>query len=168
MRAYEIAKAVGGILSGDRDAEIGSISTDSRNIEKGALFVAIRGERFDGNRFAETAFAEGASVVIGNDDVIPPEKSAYIKTEDSVQALGKLAAWYRTKFDIPVIGVTGSVGKTTTKEMIAAVLSTTFCTLKTAGNFNNHIGLPLTVLGLRDAHTAAVIEMGMSAKGEIS
>ncbi len=168
MQAYEIANAVGGVLFGNEKAQVLSVSTDSRKIEKDTLFIAIRGERFDGNQFAMKAFSEGASVVIGNEDVMPPEACAYIKTRDSVEALGKLAAWYRTKFNIPVAGITGSVGKTTTKEMIAAVLSTTYCTLKTAGNFNNHIGLPLTVLGLKETHTAAVIEMGMSARGEIA
>jgi len=168
MRAIEIARAVNGELFGLETAEVKSISTDSRAIEKASLFVAIRGERFDGNQFIDTAFEKGASVVLGNDETTVPEGCAYIKTEDSILALGRLAAWHRQKFNIPVVGITGSVGKTTTKEMIAAVLSTAFNTCKTAGNFNNHIGLPLTVLGLSEKHTAAVIEMGMSAKGEIS
>ncbi len=168
MRACEIEKAVGGLLSGTKEAAVQSVSTDSRAIEKGALFVAIRGERFDGNRFIAAAFEKGAAVVIGNEDATAPEGCAYIKVGDSVEALGRLAAWYRQRFSIPLVGITGSVGKTTTKEMIAAVLSAKYNTCKTAGNFNNHIGLPLTVLGLTEAHEAAVIEMGMSARGEIS
>ncbi|MBQ7032402.1 MAG: UDP-N-acetylmuramoyl-tripeptide--D-alanyl-D-alanine ligase [Clostridia bacterium] len=168
MRAIEIANGAGGILAGNENAEVRTISTDSRKIEAGTLFVAIRGERFDGNTFANAAYEAGATVVLGNETVSPPVGCAYIRTEDSVEALGRLAAYHRQKFDIPVVGVTGSVGKTTTKEMIAAVLSARYTTLKTAGNFNNHIGLPLTVLGLSDSHGAAVIEMGMSARGEIS
>ncbi|MBE7024437.1 MAG: UDP-N-acetylmuramoyl-tripeptide--D-alanyl-D-alanine ligase [Ruminococcaceae bacterium] len=168
MRGIEIAAAVGGILEGAEGAEVNGISTDSRKIEKGTLFVAIRGERFDGNAFIDAAFAAGATVVLGNEEAVPPSGCAYIRVSDSVEALGRLAAWHRQQFSIPVVGITGSVGKTTTKEMIAAVLSAGYNTLKTAGNFNNHIGLPLTVLGLTKSHGAAVIEMGMSARGEIA
>ena len=168
MQAIEIAKATGGILFGDGTAEAVSISTDSRRIEKDALFIAIRGERFDGNAYIPAAFQSGAKIVIGNVDAEVPEGCAYIKTEDSILALGKVAAHHRRKFSIPLVGVTGSVGKTTTKEMIGAVLARGFNTLKTSGNFNNAIGLPLTVLSLGEDHEAAVIEMGMSARGEIS
>ncbi len=168
MQGHEIAAAVGGSLYGAENAKISSISTDSRKIDRGALFVAIRGERFDGNQFIRAAYEKGATVVLGNDAAEPPKGCAYIRVEDSVLALGRLAAWHREKFSMPIVGVTGSVGKTTTKEMIAAVLSQTYSVLKTEGNFNNHIGLPLTVLGISEHHTAAVIEMGMSARGEIS
>lgn len=168
MLACEIAKAVGGQLFGCPEAIADGVSTDSRTIKPGSLFVAIRGERFDGNRFIESAYSEGASVVIGNDDTDVSDGKAYIKVSDSVAALGLLGAWHRQKFSIPLVGVTGSVGKTTTKEMIAAVLSAAFPTLKTEGNFNNQIGMPLTLLGLSEGTKAAVIEMGMSAKGEIS
>ncbi len=168
MLAYEVARETGGVLCGEGTAEYKSISTDSRHIEKDALFFAIRGERFDGNQFIAAAYQSGAKIVIGNIDAIAPEGCAYIKTEDSVLALGRLAAFHRAGFSIPVVGVTGSVGKTTTKEMIAAVLSTGFNTLKTAGNFNNAIGLPLTVLSMGEVHGAADIGMGMSARGEIS
>ena len=168
MQAIEIAKATGGILFGSGDARSTSISTDSRRIEKDALFIAIRGERFDGNAYIPAAFESGAKIVIGNVDAEVPEGCAYIKTEDSILALGSLAAYHRSKFSIPLAGVTGSVGKTTTKEMIGAVLSRRFNTLKTSGNFNNAIGLPLTVLSVTEDHEAAVIEMGMSARGEIA
>ncbi len=168
MLAIEIARQVGGVLCGNGAAEAKHISTDSRRIEKDALFVAIRGERFDGNQFIDAAFESGARIVIGNIDATAKEGCAYIKTEDSVLALGRLAAYHRSQLSMPVVGVTGSVGKTTTKEMIAAVLSTRFNTQKTAGNFNNAIGLPLTVLSIGEEHGAAVIEMGMSARGEIS
>ncbi len=168
MQAIEIASATGGALRGTAQAEAVCVSTDSRKIEKDALFVAIRGERFDGNAFIDAAFAAGAAIVLGNEAAEPPEGCAYIQVPDSVRALGQIAAWYRQQFRIPVVGITGSVGKTTTKEMIAAVLSAEYNTLKTAGNFNNEIGLPLTVLGLSGRHEAAVIEMGMSARGEIA
>ncbi len=168
MRGIEIAEAVGGQLFGDENATYSHISTDSRAVGAGTLFVAIRGERFDGNSFIDAAFAAGATVVIGNTETVPPAGCAFIRVSDSVEALGRLAGHHRNGFQIPVVGITGSVGKTTTKEMIAAVLSAGYNTLKTAGNFNNHIGLPLTVMGLSPVHGAAVIEMGMSARGEIS
>ncbi len=168
MLACEIAKAVDGQLFGCPDTVAKGISTDSRDVSPGSLFVAIRGERFDGNRFIPAAYAEGAAVVIGTDEICVPEGKAYIKTVDSVEALGRLSAWHRQKFSGPLVGVTGSVGKTTTKEMIASVLSVAFPTLKTEGNFNNAIGMPLTLLSLSEETKAAVIEMGMSAKGEIS
>ncbi len=168
MRAIEIAKVVCGRLSGAEEATVKSISTDSRALQKDALFIAIRGENFDGNRFIAAAFSEGAAVVIGQEEAVAPAGCAYIRVGDSVKALGALAAYHRKKFSVRTVGVTGSVGKTTTKEMIAAVLSASYHTLKTEGNFNNHIGLPLTILRLTKAHEAAVIEMGMSARGEIS
>lgn len=168
MRGIDVKTAVGGNLTGDETVQISSVSTDSRSIEKGTLFIAVRGERFDGNDFIEAAFEKGANAVLGNREAIPPVGCAYIRVPDSVEALGRLAAWHRQQFTIPVVGITGSVGKTTTKEMIGAVLSARYSTLKTAGNFNNHIGLPLTVLRLTESHEAAVIEMGMSARGEIS
>lgn len=168
MLACEIAKATGGELFGNGEVMADGITTDSRSVSEGALFIAIRGERFDGNRFIASAYAQGAAVVIGNEDISQPEGKAYIKVSDSVKALGLLSTYYRQKFSIPLVGVTGSVGKTTTKEMIAAVLSASFQTLKTEGNFNNAIGMPLTLLGLSETTEAAVIEMGMSAKGEIS
>lgn len=168
MRACEIAKAVGGRLSGNEAAEACGIATDSRRCKTGDLFVAIRGENMDGNRFLSGAYQNGAAVAIGNVEMTPPEDCAYIRVSDSVQALGLLGAWHRGKFSMPVVGVTGSVGKTTTKEMIAAVLSAAYKTEWTRGNFNNAIGLPLTLLSLPEGCEAAVIEMGMSAKGEIS
>lgn len=168
MLACEIAKAVGGMLSGNAEALAKAVSTDSRAVRPDSLFVAIRGERFDGNAFIESAYRDGASVVIGNVAFLAPMGKAYIQVEDSVEALGLLGAWKRNKLSGPLVGVTGSVGKTTTKEMIAAVLAEAFRTIKTEGNFNNAIGMPLTLLRLSEETEAAVIEMGMSAKGEIS
>ncbi len=168
MRATDIAKATKGELFGETEASCTFVSTDSRTIEKGALFVALRGDKFDGNQYIAMAYEKGAAAAIGNVDFTPPKGRAYVKTEDSLAALGQLAAFHRAQFSIPVVGITGSVGKTTTKEMIAAALGAKFTVCKTEGNFNNHIGLPLSMLRLSDAHEAAVFEMGMSAKGEIA
>ncbi len=168
MRAYEVSDATGGVLNGNRDAEYQNVCIDSRACAAGSLFVAISGEKHDGNSFLESAFQNGCAVAIGTKDFEAPRGKAYIKVKDSILALGALASWHRAQYKIPVVGITGSVGKTTTKEMIAAVLSQKYNTLKTEGNYNNHIGLPLTALRLSDEHTAAVIEMGMSARGEIA
>ena len=148
------------------DILISGVKKDNREVVAGDLFVAIKGENFDGHNFINAAAENGASAALVSSDVdadIP-----CLKVEDTVRGLGKIAAGYRDEFDIPVVGVTGSVGKTTTKEMIACVLSKKYNTLKTRGNLNNEIGLPFTVLNLSDEHQAAVIEMGMNHFGEIS
>ncbi len=168
MQGHEICKAVSGVLTGEKTVAVQGVCTDSRKIYDGCLFVALRGERFDGNHFIADAFATGAAVVIGNVPYSPPAGKAYIQVADTTIALGQLAAWHRNRYSLPVVGVTGSVGKTTTKEMIAAVLAEKYHTLKTAGNYNNAIGLPLTLFNLTAAHGAAVIEMGMSNLGEIA
>lgn len=164
----EIEQITSGKLFGD-DVEISSVSSDTRTIEKGALFIAIKGERFDGNDFIKQAAAAGAAAAISD---LP---AGSVKTEIPVIYVGNsrtaqlmLARYYRSKFDIPLCGVTGSVGKTSTKDMIYAVLSAKFNTLKTDGNFNNEIGLPQTLFRLNESIGAAVIEMGMSDRGEIS
>ena len=167
MTATEIAGAVGGLLQAAADLVITGVSTDTRAIAPGCLFVAIRGKRFDGHRFAADAVNSGASLVLANEDAELPEGIPCVRCADTVKALGDLAAWHRSRFTLPVIAVTGSVGKTSTREMIAAALSARYHVLKTKGNFNNEIGLPLSVLELDDAHTAAVFELGMSGLGEI-
>ena len=156
-------------------ARFHGVSTDSRAIERGALFVALRGERFDGHAFLAAVAARGAVAAIvdetamlalrGNDEVPP----ALIVVDDTRQALGRLAAHWRSRFDIPLVAVSGSNGKTTVKEMIALILRAHYgaeCTLSTAGNFNNDIGLPLTLLRLRAGHAAGVVEIGMNHPGE--
>lgn len=148
------------------DVVVTGVKKDNRQIEPGDLFVAIKGDNFDGNDFVVSAAEKGAVASLVSKDVnvnIP-----CFKVDDTVLALQKIAAGYRREFDIPVVGVTGSVGKTTTKEMIACVLSQKYNTLKTQGNLNNEIGLPFTVLDLNKGHEAAVIEMGMNHFGEIS
>ncbi len=149
----------------DEAALVTDICTDSRKITPGCLFVALRGERFDGHAFLQQALNQGAAVVMGE---IPFEEGPYLRVADTSQALLDLAAGYRSQFSIPVVAITGSVGKTTTKEMVAAVLSQTYCCLKTEGNFNNEIGVPLTLFRLEDCHEVAVVEMGMNHFGELS
>ena len=146
--------------------EISAVTTDSRNITENCLFAAIVGERVDGHDFIPAAWQGGALCCIG--EKVPPEvKGAFIRVPSTLAALQSIAAFYRRQFDIPFIGVTGSVGKTTAKEMVSAVLAQKYNVHKTAGNFNNELGVPLTLFGLREEHTAAVIEMGISHFGEM-
>ena len=167
MTAREVADAVGGRLEADGGIRILGVSTDTRTIVAGTLFVAIRGPRFDGHLFAQDARDKGAALLLACEDAELPEGTPCVRCADTVVALGKLAAWHRTRFHIPVVAVTGSVGKTSTREMIAAAMGGRFHVLRTKGNFNNEIGLPLSVLELDDSHTAAVFELGMSSLGEI-
>ena len=165
--AREIAAAVGGRLLQD-GGSITRVSTDSRDIQMGDLFVPLVGERFDGHAYLDMALSKGAAGCLCSrlPEALVPGKF-YVQVEDTLRALGQLAGWYREKFPIPVVQITGSAGKTTTKEMIAAVLSQRFSTLKTQANFNNAIGTPLTLLNLAPEHQAAVIETGMNHFGEI-
>jgi len=169
----EILSATGGILiSGKMEDTISNISTDTRQIAGGDFFIPIAGERFDGHDFIADAFREGASGCLTHRDLegldVPMEGRIIIRVEDTARALRDLASYYRSKFNIPVVGITGSVGKTSTKEMIACVLARKYNVLKTSRNLNNEIGLPLTVFNLNSSHEIAVFEMGMSALGEIS
>ncbi len=166
-----LTKSVRGILNhpGKLNAITG-VSTDSRRIQAGDVFFALRGENFDGHRFAAQAVVEGASAVVIAKDaeiIFETEDTAVIQVDDTQIALQDLAACYRQLFRIPMVAVTGSVGKTTTKDLLALALSSRYNTLKTPGNFNNEIGLPLTLLSLKPDHQAAVIEMAMRAPGEI-
>lgn len=145
-----------------------SVSTDTRKIAPGSLFVALNGERFDGHDFVEEAVRKGASGVIVSRNIQVETETAVITVRDTRKALQDLALFHRRRFGIPVIAITGSNGKTTTKDMTAAVLASRFPVLKTEANFNNEIGLPLTLLNLTAEHHAAVVEMGMRGKGEIS
>lgn len=160
----KLAEAVGAECTDD--IEISSVCTDTRKIEKGCLFVALKGERFDGHEFLEQAYARGASAVLSERPA--PGHTGVVLVKDTGRALLDLAKYYRSLFRVFVAGVTGSVGKTSTKEMIAAILSVSGKTLKTEGNLNNEIGMPLTVLRLDSECKNAVFEMGMSNFGEIS
>lgn len=157
----------GKLLYGNKDAWINKISTDSRQIKKGDLFIALKGDRFDGHDFIQEVIKKGASGIIISKDVPPITGITSIKVKDTLIALGKIAAYYRQKFKIPIIAITGSTGKTTTKELSARLLSERFNTLKCEGSFNNAIGVPLTLLELENTTQAAVIEIGMNHPGEI-
>ncbi len=149
------------------EAEILCACIDSRSITEGCLFFAIKGENFDGHTFVNTALSEGAAAVVCSHTVAGAEERT-ILVEDTRVALQQLAAYNRGRYAIPVIGITGSVGKTTTKDMVAAVISRKYSTLKTEGNLNNEIGLSRMCLRLDGSYEAAVLEMGMSDFGEIS
>ncbi|PLR77303.1 UDP-N-acetylmuramoyl-tripeptide--D-alanyl-D-alanine ligase [Bacillus sp. V3-13] len=150
------------------DTEINGVSIDSRKIETGNLFIPFKGENADGHRFVEEAINKGAGAAFWQKDAPnPPVHLPIIIVEDTLLALQELAGSYRDELSTKIIGITGSNGKTTTKDMMASVLSLEYKVQKTEGNFNNHIGLPLTVLKLKPETEMAVLEMGMSAKGEI-
>lgn len=184
MRASQAARALGAPFSGS-DVEFAAVSTDSRSIKRGDLFVALKGEHFDGHSFLAQAAAAGAAAALvmhGQDSGFGIRDSAkqlpLIIVEDTLRALGQLGNYWRRQFDIPLVALTGSNGKTTVKEMLAAILreaaetesrvqNPESCVLATRGNLNNHIGVPLTLLELRRGHRYAVIEMGMNHAGEI-
>lgn len=157
-----------GRLKAPEGIEVSRISIDSRQDNSGALFVAIPGERFDGHDFIEQACKNGAALVMAQEGKPVPDNIPAVFVNDTVKALGALASAYRDLFKIRVVAVTGSVGKTSTKEMIASILSARYKVHKTKGNFNNEIGLPLSVLELDRDHDVAVFEMGMRGFGEIS
>ena len=163
----------GKLITGNKEFECENFSKDTRTIQKGDIYIGIKGEKFDGNQFWRQALDNGAKAVIVQDiEITKDELEKYssktiIKVEDTLEALYEIARYKRSLYDIPVVAVTGSVGKTSTKDIIASVVSTKYKTLKTEGNNNNNIGLPFTVLKLKD-HEAMVIEMGMNHFGEIS
>lgn len=170
MSLAEIAKACGGSYVGDdglKSVEVTGVVIDSRKVEPGFLFAAVKGERVDGHSFIPAVFAKGAACVLCED---APEHPAgpYIQVASTLEALKDLAAYYRSTLTIPVVGISGSVGKTSTKETIASILGQHFHVLKTEGNFNNEIGLPLTIFRIREEHEAAVLEMGISDFGEMT
>jgi len=164
------ANVTGGRFVGDEALKsvcITSVIRDSRAVTPGSLFLCIPGAKADGHDFAGRAYAAGAVCCIAERE-FPDAAGPYILVESTLSAVKKLGAYYRSLFPIPVVGVTGSVGKTTAKEMIAAVLSEKYRVLKTSENLNNELGVPLTLLSLREEHEAAVIEMGISEFGEMS
>lgn len=161
----EVVNAVGGSFGYPADKEISDISSDTRTIKENSVFIALKGANFDGHDFAVQAMELGAAAVVTER---PVEGAKCIIVDSTAKALLDVASYYRSRFDIPLVGVTGSVGKTTTKDMIACVLSAKFKTLKTEANHNNEVGMPKTLLELDSTHEAAVIEMGMNHKGEIS
>ena len=165
----QIAKASGGIYwNVGEDEIIKGVTIDSRKINKGDLFIALSGENFDGHNFVEAAINDGALCAVVEGDAKRFANLPIIAVEDCRAALRDIAKLYRQQFDIPVIGITGSVGKTSTKDMISSVFSTAYNTLKTQGNFNNEVGLPLTVFQMTSDHAVMVLEMGMNNFYEIS
>ncbi len=169
---HEIAAATGGRIIGHPDRNVFGVSTDSRSVEPDILFVPLTGERFDGHDYLAEVFAKGAAASLVEEGRVQdlsslPVDASLIVVPDTLKALGDLAAHYRQRFSIHVIGVTGSNGKTTTKEMLASILDLSGPGLKTSGNLNNLIGLPQMVFQLGREHTWAIFEMGMSEIGEI-
>ena len=167
----EIALATGGRIIGPDSGEVSAISTDSRSVTAGQLFVPLHGERFDGHTFIAGVAEKGITAVLAEEQWLKehtiPDALTCIAIKSSLRALGDLAAEWRKRFEIPVIGVTGSNGKTTVKEMLGTILGLTGPGLKTSGNLNNLIGLPQMIFQLRPEHRWAVLEMGMSEPGEI-
>lgn len=169
--AAEIAAATGGCLKGNPAATVSAVSTDSRTAAPGQLFLALKGERFDGHEYIAAVAAKGVDVVVADRDWSAahpvPAGVTLIAVSDTLCALGDLAAAYRKRFKIATVGITGSNGKTTTKEMLSSILELTGPGLKTAGNLNNLIGLPHMLFQLAPEHRWGVLEMGMSEFGEI-
>ncbi|MES2464247.1 MAG: UDP-N-acetylmuramoyl-tripeptide--D-alanyl-D-alanine ligase [Armatimonadota bacterium] len=177
----DIAEVTGGaVVDGPQrvgasgEEVVTSVSTDTRTLQPGALFVALRGENFDGHHYLTTAADNGAAAFLVEDSHSPTVAQAlhttalpHVEVVDTLHALGDVARYVRDAFTGPVIGITGSVGKTTTKEMVAQVLETDFTVLKSAANFNNEIGVPQTLFQIEPTHTALVLEMGMRGPGQI-
>jgi len=168
LQLDEIARAVGGTLTGSGNVQVRGYSIDSRTLNPGDLFFAIKGPRFDGHAFLQQAVEKGAAgVVVESGAIAPSSAFGVVRVPSTVDALQTLARVVRRQWGGTIVGVTGSVGKTTTKEMIAAVLGRKFTVMRTVGNLNNEFGLPLCLLRVEKSQTMAVLEMGMSAKGEI-
>lgn len=167
MKVYEIVEATRGILvSGNKDDEINFFSQDSRQMTNGGMYIPLKGERFDGHNFIESAFQIGAQAIISEKDVNYEDKIV-IKVKDTHQALKDMASYLRNHRPVKVVGVTGSVGKTSTRDMVYSVVKQKYKTLKTEGNYNNEIGLPLTILRYHDEEVL-VLEMGMNHLQEMS
>lgn len=167
MKVYEIVEATQGILvSGNKDDEINFFSQDSRQMKNGGMYIPLKGERFDGHNFIESAFQTGAQAIISEKDVKYEDKIV-IKVKDTYQALKDMASYLRNHRPVKVVGVTGSVGKTSTRDMVYSVVKQKYKTLKTEGNYNNEIGLPLTILRYHDEEIL-VLEMGMNHLQEMS
>jgi UDP-N-acetylmuramoyl-tripeptide--D-alanyl-D-alanine ligase len=170
LRVLDLVRATrGALVGGDLGVPVRGVSIDSRTVAVGDAFFAIRGHRLDGHSFVDEAIGRGAACVVVHappDDL--PAHVPVVVVEDTTAALGRLAAFYRARFDLPIVAITGSNGKTTTKEMVAAVLGRRLTVLKPEGSLNNQWGVPLTILRLTPAHQALVLEMGTSMPGDIA
>ena len=172
LNLQEIVKATKGALLKEADVkEIKAVSTDTRKIEEGTMFIALKGENFNGNNYVLEAFNKGANIAIVDEVKCDlnelKEDVALIKVQNTGRALMDLAKFYREKLGLKVVGITGSAGKTSTKDLVAAVLSYKYKVFKTKGNFNNEIGLPLMILELDSTYDVAILEMGMRGLGQI-
>ena len=155
-------------ISSFQDVTIQGVTIDSRKIQPGNLFIPFKGEHSDGHNYVEAALKSGAAAALWQKDVPnPPANLPILIVEDTLEAIQELARSYRNEFDVKVVGITGSNGKTTVKDMTANLLSLQYRVKKTEGNYNNHLGMPLTILALDEDTEIAVLEMGMSGKGEI-
>lgn len=172
MSLEEAARASSASVSGARETIFSDIATDTRKIAPGALFVALKGERFNGEDFARQAVEAGAAGVLVSESCVPENTEGLdvpvLRAADTLAAYQGIAKAWRSRFDIPVVAITGSNGKTTTKDLTASVLGVRFPVLKTEANFNNEIGLPKTMLAIRQEHRAAVVEIGMRGLGQIA
>jgi len=157
----------GKLLQGNASTAIKGVSIDSRRIQQKNVFVAIIGERFNGHDFIRTAIRKGAKALVVSKKLVCSEDIAVLRVKDTTKALGRIAAWHRSQFSIPVIAVTGSAGKTTTKELVASILATRFKVLKNFKTENNQYGVPLTLLKLNMSHQLVVIELGTNQPGDI-
>ena len=170
LTVQEVVRAVhGALVGGDLGVPVTGVSIDSRTLGVGEAFFAIRGHRQDGHAFVKDAAARGAACLVVHhlpDEV--PLHVPVILVDDTTRALGRLALFHRSRFALPVVAVTGSNGKTTTKEMVAVILGARGPVLKPEGSFNNQWGLPLTLLGLRPEHQSIVVELGANQRGEIA
>ncbi|MDH5062828.1 UDP-N-acetylmuramoyl-tripeptide--D-alanyl-D-alanine ligase [Clostridium perfringens] len=172
LNLQEIVKATKGVLLKEADVkEIKAVSTDTRKIEEGTMFIALKGENFNGNNYVLEAFNKGAKIAIVDEVKCDlnelKEDVALIKVQNTGRVLMDLAKFYREKLGLKVVGITGSAGKTSTKDLVAAVLSDKYKVFKTKGNFNNEIGLPLMILELDSTYDVAILEMGMRGLGQI-
>ncbi|MGE9268626.1 MAG: UDP-N-acetylmuramoyl-tripeptide--D-alanyl-D-alanine ligase [Verrucomicrobiales bacterium] len=171
MKVYDLAslaQAMGAELRGDGSRRIAAVSTDTRRLEPGALFFALSGENFDAHDFLSQAAESGAGALVVSRKVAVPEGLPVLMVDDVLAALQRLAAWYRRELDLPVVAITGSNGKTSTKDLVRAVLGRRFRVNATRGNLNNHIGLPLSILATEEADEVLVLEMGMNHAGELA
>jgi UDP-N-acetylmuramoyl-tripeptide--D-alanyl-D-alanine ligase len=165
----QLAAATGGrVVAGRAERQVNGVSIDTRTLKQGELFVAVAGARFDGHDFLGSAASRGAAAALVHKDVVAPPGLDVVRVDDTTRALGDLARHVRMNLGLPVLAITGSTGKTTTKDMSAALLESRGPVLKTEANLNNRYGVPLTLFRLRPEHTAVVLEMGMSAAGELS
>ncbi|NTW72189.1 MAG: UDP-N-acetylmuramoyl-tripeptide--D-alanyl-D-alanine ligase [Eubacteriaceae bacterium] len=169
IKIEDLLEAVGGrLLSGPSTVEITGVEIDTRKIKEGYLFIPFKGERIDGHDLIRDAFEKGAVASLTEKEIDVFQGETIIKVDNTLKALQSLAKYYRSLFNIPIIAVTGSSGKTTTKDILYSILKVKYHTIRTEGNRNNHIGMPLTIFNMEKSTEAAILEMGMSGFGEIS